>query len=86
MRSDNNKIFVGNLDWRITTEELKTIFEKVGIVTDAIVIKDKETQQSRGFGFVTFYDKHDCEIAVGEMDGFEVNGRKLRVNKANPRV
>ncbi len=84
--SDNNKLFVGNLDWEVDSDELSSVFSKVGTVIDVVVLKDRETHKSRGFGFVTFDDAHDCDVAIKELDNLELRGRKIRVSKAKPRT
>lgn len=73
------KVYVGNLSWGITTESLKEIFSAVGTVEDAIVITDKFSGRSKGFGFVTFSSEEEAQAAIAEFDGKEVEGRELRV-------
>jgi RNA recognition motif-containing protein len=80
----NNKIYVGNLDYQMTDEELKSEFSSYGDIQDVIIIKDHETGRSKGFGFVTFAEESALEKAL-ELDGQEIRGRQLRVNKARPK-
>ena len=80
----SKKLFVGNLPWSIATEELKALFEKFGTIEDAIVIRDKMTNRSKGFGFVTFTDEADADAAVAEMNEQEFEGRNIVVNEAQP--
>lgn len=78
----SNRIFVGNLDWNLTTAELQELFEKYGEVTDCKIVTDRDTGRSRGFGFVTFAEDSAAEEAR-ELDGTEIEGRTLRVNAAH---
>ncbi len=73
------KLYIGNLNWDITTERLKEIFSEVGTVEDAIVIVDKFSGRSKGFGFVTFSTEEEAQAALEEFNGKEVEGRELRV-------
>jgi cold-inducible RNA-binding protein len=81
---DKNKIFVGSLPWSINNDSLKELFSKYGEVTEAVVIMDRETQKSKGFGFVTFSTPEAAQKAL-EMSGQEVDGRSIVVNIAKPR-
>jgi len=81
---DKNKIFVGSLPWSINNDSLKELFSKYGEVTEAVVIMDRETQKSKGFGFVTFSTPEAAQKAL-EMSGQEVDGRAIVVNIAKPR-
>ena len=74
-------IYVGNLNWSMTSEQLQELFEKVGTVSSSRVITDRETGRSRGFGFVEM-SKEDANKAVTELDDQEIEGRSLRVNLA----
>ena len=78
------KLFVGNLDYTVTSEELKKIFSEFGNVIDAVVITDRETRRSRGFGFVEFGSEEEAKKAISEMNGKPVNGRNINVNEAKP--
>lgn len=78
------KLFIGGLPWSITNDTLKDLFVQYGEITEAIVINDRETGRSKGFGFVTFSKEEDAQKAL-EMHGKEVEGRPLIVNAAKPR-
>lgn len=78
------KLYVGNLPWKVRDNDLKKMFETYGTVEDAIVIQDKRTGRSKGFGFVTFSSEDDAKKALAEMAGKEVEGRALTVNEARP--
>lgn len=82
---DNNRLFVGNLPWSVTSQSLKELFEKFGEVTDAVVITDRATGRSRGFGFVTFAKAEDATKAKDEMNNKEVDGRAIVVSVAKKR-
>ncbi|XP_049932585.1 28 kDa ribonucleoprotein, chloroplastic-like isoform X2 [Nymphaea colorata] len=79
------KLFVGNLPYDIDSERLAQVFEKAGIVEVAEVIYNRETDQSRGFGFVTMSTVEEAEKAVEMFHRYELSGRFLTVNKASPR-
>ncbi|KAG2033503.1 hypothetical protein BDR03DRAFT_902485 [Suillus americanus] len=79
------KVYVGNLSWNTNDDSLRQAFGEFGNVTDAIVMKDRETGRSRGFGFVTFSGNEDAEAAIQGMNEQELDGRRLRVNLANAR-
>jgi heterogeneous nuclear ribonucleoprotein A1/A3 len=80
----NNKLFIGSLPWSITNEKLQELFSQYGEITEAIVITDRATGRSKGFGFVTFAQEADAKKAL-EKDGTEVEGRTIVVNVAKPR-
>lgn len=82
----SNKLFVGNLSWGIDTAKLEEIFAPFGTVTDAIVLTDRETGRSRGFGFVTFESAEEAEKAIAELNETEVEGRNIVVNVAKERT
>ena len=79
------KLFVGGLKWGTDDHGLRAAFEAFGEVTDAKVITDRETGRSRGFGFVTFSDDGAGQKAIEEMDGAEIDGRRVTVNEARER-
>lgn len=79
-----NKLFVGSLPWSINNDSLRELFAQYGEITEAIVITDRETGRSKGFGFVTFAKEEDAQKAL-EMGGKEVEGRTIVVNVAKPR-
>lgn len=78
-------IYVGNLAWGATADDLLEIFEKHGKVTRAQVITDRETGRSRGFGFVEMENDGEAQAAIDALNGFDHNGRPLTVNEARPR-
>lgn len=81
----NNKIFVGNLAWEVRDDKLREIFSQYGEITDAVVIIDRRTNRSKGFGFVTFATPEAAQAAIEAMQGQEVDGRSIVVNIARPR-
>ena len=81
----SKKLFVGGLAWATTAEGLQSAFEKFGPVREAKVIMDRDTGRSRGFGFVTYDSNDDGDKAMQEMDGAELDGRRIRVNEAEER-
>lgn len=82
---EDAKLFVGNLPYDIDSESLAMLFEKAGTVEISEVIYNRETDRSRGFGFVTMSTVAEAEKAVEIFNGFDVNGRLLTVNKAAPK-
>jgi RNA recognition motif-containing protein len=80
-----NRLYVGNLSYQLSTEDLKQAFESIGPVTDAKVMTDRETGQGRGFGFVTMSTEADAKKAIQELNGYALAGRNLRVNEAEDR-
>lgn len=81
----SKKIYVGNLNYASTEETLKNAFSGFGEVVSAVVIHDRMTQQSKGFGFVEFANDASAESAINEMNGKEIDGRRVRVNAAEER-
>ena len=79
-------IYVGNLSWELTEDDMRGEFEKFGEVTSAAIIKDKFSGRSRGFGFVEMSNKKEGESAISELNGKEIKGRELRVNEARART
>ena len=79
------KLYIGNLSWGTTTEDLKSHFEAFGAVSDAIVITDRESGRSRGFGFVTMDDDSEAKKAMEECSGVELDGRAIKCSEATPR-
>ncbi len=79
-------IYVANLNYKIQDDSLRELFEEFGEVSSAKVISDRETGQSRGFGFVEMPDESDALSAIEELDGAEVHGRAIKVNKARPKT
>lgn len=78
------KIFVGNMPYSATEDELRKVFEEYGAVESTAIITDRETGRPRGFAFVEMADA-DAEAAIEGLDGKEFGGRPLRVNEARPR-
>lgn len=79
------KIYVGNLSWGTTTESLKAAFSEFGEVSNPIVMVDKMTGRSRGFGFIEMEDAA-ADAAIAAMNGKNVDGRDLVVNEARPKT
>ena len=78
------KLFVGNLPFKVGDKELNDLFSSYGEISEAVVIKDKYSGRSKGFGFVTFAEKDAADKATSEMNGKEIEGRGLTVNEARP--
>ena len=76
-------IYVGNISWGLTDQDLENVFAEHGTVTSAKIITDKMTGRSRGFGFVEMSD--GAEAAIESLNGAEVDGRELVVNESRPR-
>lgn len=79
------RLFVGSLSWNTTAEELRAAFEPFGTVTDAIIVNDRDTGKSRGFGFVTMANPKDAPRAIEALNGTEIDGRNIVVNVATER-
>ncbi|HZD59814.1 MAG TPA: RNA-binding protein [Anaerolineae bacterium] len=79
------KIYVGNLPYTVTEDELREVFAEKGTVLSANIVTDRETGRSRGFGFVEMEDAEAAAAAIEELNGAELQGRKLVVNEARPR-
>jgi RNA recognition motif-containing protein len=79
-------LYVGNLPYRMTEEQLKETFEEFGQVSSCTIIKDKVTGSSKGFGFLEMPERSEAEAAIGGLNGRELMGRKLNVNEARPRT
>ena len=79
------KLYVGNLAFQTSSEDLQQLFGQAGTVQSASVIEDRETGRSRGFGFVEMASKEEGESAISQFNGKEFNGRNLTVNEARPR-
>jgi len=77
-------IYVGNLSWEVSGDDLKKAFEAFGQVESANVIKDKYSGQSKGFGFVEMPSKEEAQAAISGMNGKELKGRTVTVNEARP--
>ncbi|QQS18096.1 RNA-binding protein [Candidatus Saccharibacteria bacterium] len=79
------KLFVGSLPWAIDDQQLKDLFSEFGEVAYSKVIIDRDTNRSKGFGFVEFEDDAAAKAAIAKLDGSEMNGRNIVVNEARPR-
>ena len=79
------KLYVGNLAFQTTGEELEELFGQVGTVESASVVADRDTGRSRGFGFVEMSSRDEGTAAIAQLDGKELQGRNLTVNEAKPR-
>ena|SRR5260370_41023040 len=79
------KIFVGNLSFQTTQEELSQLFSAYGAVESANILMDRDTGQSRGFGFVEMTNRKEAESAMNGLNGSEFHGRALNVNEARPK-
>jgi RNA recognition motif-containing protein len=79
------KLYVGNLAYAVTDQDLKDLFSQSGAVETAVVISDKFSGQSKGFGFVEMADAGEAAAAIQSLDGTEFKGRNLKVNEAKPR-
>jgi len=78
-------IYVGNLNWGVTEEDLKAAFEEFGSVTSAKIITDRYSGKSRGFGFVEMSDDAEAKAAIAALNSKELKGRAIKVNEAKPR-
>ena len=78
-------IYVGNLSYQMTEDELRTAFETYGEVSAVRIIQDHNTGRSKGFGFVEMPNNENAKTAITGLDGKEISGRTVRVNEAKPR-
>lgn len=81
----SKKLYVGNLNFSMGSQDLEELFGEFGQVTSATVIMDRETNRSKGFGFVEMANDQEAEAAISGLNGREINGRALTVNEARPR-
>lgn len=81
----SNKLYVGNLSFRVTSEDLEEYFATAGAVDSANVVIDRETGRSRGFGFVEMSSEEEANAAIAQFNGQEYDGRRMVVNEARPR-
>jgi RNA recognition motif-containing protein len=81
----DSKLYVGNMPYTTTEDELRTLFGQAGNVTSVAVIKDRDTGQSKGFGFVEMASQADAQKAIGMFNGYRMGDRTLTVNVARPR-
>lgn len=80
-----NRLYVGNLSYHATPDSLRAAFSECGEVTDVHIVQDRESGQSRGFGFVTMGNDAEAANAISSMNGFSLDGRALRVSEAEER-
>ena len=80
------RLYVGNLKYTVTSDQLNEIFEQYGTVTSAQVLSDRDTGRSRGFGFVEMANDDEALAAIEALDGQDHDGRRLTVNEARPRT
>ena len=81
--SGNFKMYVGNISFQCTEEDLFETFETIGPVGEVSLVRDNETGRARGFGFITMRNKEDGERAIEELDGTELKGRNINVRPSN---
>ena len=79
------KLYVGNLSFQTSNDDLKQLFSQAGTVESATIVEDRDTGRSRGFGFVEMSTKEEGEAAIAQFNGQEFAGRALTVNEARPR-
>jgi RNA recognition motif-containing protein len=80
-----SKLYVGNLSFSATEQDLEDVFGEVGTDESVNIITDRDTGRSRGFGFVEMSSDEEAQAAISQIDGQEVDGRNLKVNEAKPR-
>jgi RNA recognition motif-containing protein len=80
------KLYVGNLSYTASSEDLQHLFESYGVVASAEVLIDRESGRSRGFGFVEMSDDAEADAAIAALDGTDFQERRLTVNEARPRT
>jgi RNA recognition motif-containing protein len=78
-------LYVGNLSYRVTEDQLRDAFEQYGSVSSCTIVKDKVTGQSKGFGFLEMPDSAEAEAAITGLNGRDLQGRRVNVNEARPR-
>ncbi len=82
----SKKLYVGNLPFSATEDSLKELFAQFGTVESVSVITDRSTGQSKGFGFIELANKSEADAAISKMNGFELDGRTLKVSEAKPQA
>lgn len=78
-------LYVGNLNYRLSEDQLREAFEQYGNVSSCTIIKDRTTGESKGFGFIEMPERMEAESAINSLNGRDLMGRKLNVNEARPR-
>lgn len=78
-------IYVGNLDYKVSEDELQKLFEEYGTVSSSKIITDKFSGRSKGFGFIEMDDESEAKEAIGNLNGTVVGNREITVNEARPR-
>jgi RNA recognition motif-containing protein len=78
------KLYVGNLSFDTSVQDLEQVFGEIGTVESTNIIEDRDTGRSRGFGFIEMSTKEEGQNAISQLDGKEVGGRALKVNEAKP--
>ena len=81
----STKLYVGNLSFQTTSQDLQEMFSQAGTVQSASVVEDRETGRSRGFAFVEMSTNDEAAVAIDQFNGKEIGGRALKVNEAKPR-
>ena len=79
------RLYIGNLPFEVTKDDLYTLFSTIGAVEDAIIVTQPGGGRPRGFGFVEMQDEQDAHAAIEQLDGYSLAGRALKVNVANSR-
>ena len=82
----SKRLFVGSLPWTVSSDELRSLFESCGSVSDAVVLTDRQTGKSKGFGFVEFANDSEAIMAIEKYNGYDLKGRKIVVNEAAPKA
>ena len=81
----SNKLYVGNISFNTSNQDLVDLFSAAGTVTSANIVEDRETGRSRGFGFVEMSSSEEAQTAITALNGKQIDGRDLKVNEAKPR-
>lgn len=79
------KLYIGNLSYETTEDDLRTLFAQIGTVNEVVLIKDRDTGSSKGFGFVTMNTQEEANKAIGQLNGRTLGNRELKVNVARPK-
>jgi RNA recognition motif-containing protein len=82
----NKKLYVGNLPYSVTDQDLRTLFEQAGGVMDAAVVTDRETGRSKGFGFVEMTTPEEASKAITQLNGHTMDNRQIQVSEARPKT